>query len=112
MSEDVFGVGVYSVNSRAVSEHSHVCEVQGVGVLAFDGRLIIGYADVSALFCSPEETDVRASVGGSEVFVGRAAETEAERMAAEAVRRAETAGATRADAREPEVSMCSERGVR
>ncbi len=108
-NENAFGVGIYSVKSRHVSEHSHVCEVRGVGVLAFEGRVIVGYADVAGLFCGPEETDVRARVGGSEVFVGRAAEAEAVRMADEAVRRAWPADA---DEREPDPSVFRERDVR
>lgn len=84
----VFAIGCYTLIDKNVSQHSHLSEVNGMGVLIVPGRLIIGYAEVATLWCCEVEDNLYARVGRSEVFVGAAADREAERMAQAAMERA------------------------
>ncbi len=89
-----FGVGCYRVATPEVSAESNVFEIRGVGALFVSGRAILGYADVAGLCCSPDETDLHVAFERAHVYIGLAAEAEAERMGALALEAAAPAVAS------------------
>lgn len=89
-----FGVGFYSARAPEVSERSNTFEIRGVGALFVSGRMILGYADVAGLCCSPGETDLHVAFERAHVYIGGAADAEAIRMGALALERATPGAAT------------------
>ncbi len=77
-----FGVGCYAASAPEVSERSNTFEIRGVGALFVSGRVMLGYADVAGLCCSPGETDLHVAFERAHVYIGGAADAEAVRMGA------------------------------
>ncbi len=75
-----FGIGGYRARDAAPAPGVAEADVRGIGILVIGGHALLGYADVALLSTAPGVRDVRATVGGSEIFVGEEADQEAQRM--------------------------------
>lgn len=89
IDDGLLAIGCYEHRRWEISDHSHATETEGIGVLVTPGGFTLGYTRVASVFSSNPDDDIAVRFGRAEFYLGEEASQEAERMAHQAMPRAD-----------------------